>query len=96
MEEEKIPQLTLEPDFETVEEPVIKEPDFLQKQEAAPNAGPDLSALSPAEQKAVLDFAEKIDLTDSAQVMEYGAAAQKKIADFSDTALANVQTKDMG
>ena len=96
MEEEKIPQLTLEPDFETVEEPTVKEPDFLQKQEAAPNAGPDLSTLSPAEQKAVLDFAEKIDLTDSAQVMEYGAAAQKKIADFSDTALANVQTKDMG
>ncbi len=96
MEEGKIPQLTLTPDFETVEEPVVKEPDFLQKQEAAPNAGPDMSTLSPAEQKVVLDFASKIDLTDSALVVDYGAAAQKKIADFSDTALANVKTKDMG
>lgn len=98
MEEEKIPQLTLTPDL--AEEPVIvevkKDDDLLVQAQAAPNAGPDLSMLSPAEQTAVLEFAKQIDLTDSSQVLQYGAAAQKNIADFSDTALANVKSRDMG
>ena len=52
--------------------------------------------LSPEEQKMVDEFAEKIDLTNSQAIMQYGAGPQKKIADFSETALNNVRTKDMG
>ena len=96
MEEEKIPQLTLTPDLDDVPTLEVKQPDMLQKAETAPEAGPDLSVLSPAEQKAVLDFAKQIDLNDSSQVLQYGVAAQKNIADFSETALNKVKTKDMG
>ena len=96
MEEEKIPQLTLTPDLDDVPTLEVKQPDMLQKAETAPEAGPDLSVLSPAEQKAVLDFAKQIDLNDSNQVLQYGVAAQKNIADFSETALNKVKTKDMG
>ena len=96
MEEERIPQLTLTPDLEDVPTMEVKQPDMLQKAETAPEAGPDLSVLSPAEQKAVLEFAKQIDLTDSNQVLQYGVAAQKNIADFSETALNKVKTKDMG
>lgn len=52
--------------------------------------------LSEAEQQAVLTFSKQIDLTDTAQVLQYGAAAQKNIADFSETALSKVQTRDLG
>ena len=52
--------------------------------------------LSPEEQKMVDDFAEKIDITNSQMVLQYGAASQKKLSDFSDTALSRVKTKDMG
>ena len=55
-----------------------------------------MQELTPAEQKMVADFAKQIDVTDSALVMQYGAGSQKKIADFSDTALANVKSKDLG
>ena len=96
MEEEKIPQLTLTPDLDDTPTLEVKQPDMLQKAEASPEAGPDLSVLSPAEQKAVLDFAKQIDLNDSNQVLQYGVAAQKNIADFSETALNKVKTKDMG
>jgi uncharacterized protein YaaN involved in tellurite resistance len=52
--------------------------------------------LSPEEQKMVDDFAEKIDIQNSQMVLQYGAASQKKLSDFSDTALSRVRTKDMG
>lgn len=52
--------------------------------------------LSPEEQKMVNDFAAQIDLTNTQLVMQYGAGSQKKIADFSETALNSVRTKDMG
>ena len=52
--------------------------------------------LSPEEQKVVDDFSKKIDLKDSNIVLQYGSAAQKKIAEFSDTALDGVKTKDLG
>lgn len=52
--------------------------------------------LSPEEQKQVDEFAALIDLTNSQAIMQYGAGPQKKIADFSETALGNVRTKDMG
>ncbi len=57
---------------------------------------PDLSALSEAEQAAVLDFSEKIDVTNTEQIMNYGGAAQKNISEFSDAALGTVRTKDLG
>ena len=91
MEEEKIPQLTLTPNLD--EQALTME----KKEETpAPEAGPDMSMLSEAEQKAVRAFAEQIDLTDANQVIQYGAAAQKNIADFSESALEKVKTKDMG
>ncbi len=52
--------------------------------------------LTPEEQKMVDDFAAQIDLKNTQQIMQYGAASQKKIADFSEAAMANVRTKDMG
>ena len=52
--------------------------------------------LTPEEQKMVDEFAEKIDVTNSQLVLQYGAATQKKIGDFSETALGKVRTKDLG
>ena len=54
------------------------------------------SRLTDAEKQAISDFAEKIDITDANLVLQYGAAAQKNISDFSSAALGNVRTKDMG
>ena len=56
----------------------------------------DDSMLSDAEKKAVEDFAKKIDIMDSSLVLQYGAAAQKNVASFSENALASVRTKDLG
>lgn len=56
----------------------------------------DESTLSPEERKMVDDFANSIDLQNSTVILQYGAGAQKKIADFSETALANVRSKDLG
>lgn len=52
--------------------------------------------LTPEEQKMVDNFAEKIDITDSNVVLQYGATAQKNVASFSENALASVRTKDLG
>jgi len=52
--------------------------------------------LTPEEQRMVENFAAKIDITDPNIVLQYGAGSQQKIANFSDTALSNVQTKDLG
>ena len=91
--DEKIPELTLTPDLSDIPSPESKP----QEQVATTQkTGPDLSGLSPAEQKAVLDFADKIDLTNSGVVLQYGAAAQKNIANFSESTLNAVRTKDMG
>lgn len=98
--EEKIPQLTLTPELE--ETPVLEtKPETalvnpIETVDDRPESGPDMSQLSEAEQKVVMEFSEKIDITDSGLVLQYGAGAQKNIADFSGTALKNVRTKDMG
>lgn len=81
-----IPQLTLTPDLQ----PETPEPQAVQ----APAA--EQAILSPAEQQAVDQFAAQIDLHNSQQILTYGAAAQKNIADFSQGALETVRTKDMG
>ena len=54
------------------------------------------SQLTAEELKLVNDFAEKIDITDSNAILQYGASSQKNIADFSGTTLNSVRTKDMG
>ena len=56
----------------------------------------DESAFSESERKMINDFSEKIDITDSTTVLGFGASAQKKISDFSDTALNGVRNKDFG
>ncbi len=100
--EEKIPQLTLTPDLtqtpELTEKPVaeLQTAPLNDQPDTRPEAGPELAQLSPEEQAAVAAFAEKIDITDTNLVLQYGAAAQKNIADFSANALENVRTKDMG
>ncbi|MCI5568234.1 MAG: toxic anion resistance protein [Lachnospiraceae bacterium] len=52
--------------------------------------------LSDEEKKTVADFVDKIDIKNSGIILQYGAAAQKRVADFSDSALKGVKTKDLG
>ncbi|MBQ6356300.1 MAG: toxic anion resistance protein, partial [Solobacterium sp.] len=56
----------------------------------------DDKSLSESERKTVNDFSEKIDIMESNVILQYGSAAQKKVTDFSDNALKNVRTKDLG
>ena len=56
----------------------------------------EIEKLSPEEQAAVKEFSKQIDVTNTEQVMNYGAAAQKNISEFSDAALSTVKTKDLG
>lgn len=87
--EMETPSLTLEPDlgeFEKKEEVLPQKQ--LQKEE--------VPVLTPEEQKMVNDFAAKIDIENTNQILQYGAGTQKKMADFSDTALENVKTQDLG
>ena len=81
------PSLTLEPELETVTEVEVV------PQEQPETAQP---VLTEQEQAMVAAFAEKIDVENTAQIMQYGAGTQKKMADFSDAALANVRTQDLG
>ena len=81
------PTLTLDP---AADEKVIAE-----SKKATPVQVED-TPLSPEERKMVNDFAEKIDITNSQMVLQYGAASQKKLSDFSETVLSRVKTKDMG
>ena len=87
--EETIPSLTLEPDLNDAPELAVAEKTAMQQTQ--PEA-----ALTPEEQKIVDDFAAKIDVENTTQILQYGAGTQKKMADFSDTALANVRTQDLG
>ncbi|MBS4906570.1 MAG: toxic anion resistance protein [Ruminococcus sp.] len=87
--EMETPSLTLEPDlgeFEKKEEVIPKKQ--TQKEE--------VPVLTTEEQKMVNDFAAKIDIENTNQILQYGAGTQKKMADFSDTALENVKTQDLG
>ena len=88
---EATPSLTLDPLGE-MEPPKAPEPP--REPEVKPDF--DESILSAEERKMVDDFAAKIDLTNSNVILQYGAGAQKKMADFSETALENVKTKDLG
>lgn len=89
-----MPELTLTP-FRNSEE---KTPAVVETAVKAPaEAESDIAVvLTPEEQKMVADFAAKIDITDPNIVLQYGAGSQQKIANFSDSALANVRNKDLG
>lgn len=81
------------------EAPVLTFEPFAEKQkvvEREPEPEPEPVIFSPEEEKMVADFAAKIDLNSSNMILQYGAGAQKKMADFSETALENVKTKDLG
>lgn len=88
--EMETPSLTLEPDLGELEK---KEEVIPQKQ---PQKEEEVPVLTPEEQKMVNDFAAKIDIENTNQILQYGAGTQKKMADFSDTALENVKTQDLG
>ena len=89
--EAEAPVLTLEPDLtDEKDEVTAKEP---EKTEEPAIEEP---VLSPQEQKMVDDFAAKIDIENTNQILQFGAGTQKKKADFSDAALENVRTQDLG
>lgn len=93
------PALTLEPAM-TRDKVMMEE--AVKQLEAAPAAAVetatemDTSMLSEADRRVIEEFAQKIDLNNTDHVLLYGSDAQKKIADFSDSALATVRTNDTG
>lgn len=87
--EMETPSLTLEPDLGELEKKEEMIPQKQLQKEEVP-------VLTPEEQKMVNDFAAKIDIENTNQILQYGAGTQKKMADFSDTALENVKTQDLG
>lgn len=87
--EMETPSLTLEPDLGELE----KKEEVIPKKQLQEEEVP---VLTPEEQKMVNDFAAKIDIENTNQILQYGAGTQKKMADFSDTALENVKTQDLG
>ena len=91
---QELPTLTLEPFADEAKAPAAAPaPESSEKQGEAADLE---STLSEAERKLVDDFSEKIDITNSNMVLQYGADAQKKLAGFSESALSNVKTKDLG
>jgi uncharacterized protein YaaN involved in tellurite resistance len=85
---EKAPEAPGAPNAEIAGTPAVKQ--------VEPIAELTMDTLSDAERAAVMEFAKKIDITDTNLIMQYGSSAQKNISDFSGAALENVRTKDMG
>ena len=85
--QETVPELTLTPEAPTAPETEKKEVEPVKVDE---------SMLTEQEKKAVDDFAKKIDITDTNLVLNYGVAAQKSVATFSENALSSVRNKDLG
>ena len=105
MSEKFVPELTFGNEAAAAEEITLTlgdtpaTPATPEVEEKKPEAEPvklDDSMLTESEKKAVEEFARKIDICDSSLVLQYGAAAQKKVAGFSESALASVRTKDLG
>ena len=102
MNEEKntIPSLTLDPGQSNaaaaVAEAVAEAEAKAEAVEAPAVPKVDISALSPAEQAAVIDFSKKIDVLNTEQVMHYGSNAQTNISEFSGAALNTIRSKDLG
>ena len=84
--QEAVPELTLAPEAPAPQE---------EKKEVEP-VKVDESMLTEQEKKAVDDFAKKIDIKDTNLVLNYGVAAQKSVATFSENALSSVRNKDLG
>ena len=87
---EAIPTLTLTPDAPEVPETPVVEEKKIEPVEM------DEKLLSEEERKAVEEFSKKIDVRDTNMILQYGAAAQKSVASFSENALNNVRSKDLG
>lgn len=89
--EETAPTLTLEPDLWEAKPaaPAVPEAEAVKKEM-------EQTILTPEEQQMVDSFAQKIDIENTNQILQYGAGTQKKMADFSDAALENVRTQDLG
>ena len=85
--QEAVPELTLTPEAPAAPEAEKKEVEPVKVDE---------SMLTEQEKKAVNDFAKKIDITDTNLVLNYGVAAQKSVATFSENALSSVRNKDLG
>ena len=112
MQQPEAPQLTLDSEFAAAQAVLTETEKAMAEAEAAKKAAEaaaeaerqrelnaiklDESALSEEERKIVDEFSKKIDITNSSIVLQYGAAAQKNIASFSENALASVKTKDLG
>jgi len=92
------PALTLAPNLAeaTPVAPIAESIEVELTPEATSVVCKEMSQLSDQEQEMVKNFSEQIDITNTNMVLSYGAAAQKHIADFSGSALANVRAKDMG
>ena len=93
------PALTLEPAMtrdKVMMEEAVKQLEAAPAAAAETTAEMDTSMLSEADRRAIEEFAQKIDLNNTDHVLLYGSDAQKKIADFSDSALATVRTNDTG
>ena len=89
-EKNNLPNLTLEPELEDAPELTVAQETAMQQTKSTE------PVLTAEEQKLVDDFAAKIDVENTAQILQYGAGTQKKMAEFSDAALANVRTQDLG
>ena len=95
---EEVPVLTTEPLAAAVQAapPAAAQAPQLAEVTELPPSDLDESKLTEAERKAVEEFSQKIDITDSNLVLQYGAAAQKNVSDFSESTLNQVRTKDLG
>ncbi len=96
-----MPQLTLTPNVDAAAAQAV--PQLVLGNEAAAEEKKEIepvklddSMLSPAEREMVDNFSQKIDITDSQMVLEYGSAAQKNVAAFSENALSSIRNKDLG
>ena len=89
--EENGPTLTLEPVLDEPKAEALAEPET-----EAVKKEMEQTVLSPEEQQMVDSFSKKIDIENTSQILQYGAGTQKKMADFSDAALENVRTQDLG
>lgn len=104
MEDKKYPELVLEPEMEipkltlTPNEPTEEEVLAAAELEKKPIIPVDMDEklLTEEERKVVEEFAEKIDVRDSNMILQYGSAAQKNVASFSESALNSVRNKDLG
>ena len=85
-----VPSLALEPELEEAPQFAVAEETALQQPQV------EEPVLTAEERQMVMDFAARIDVENTAQILQYGAGTQKKMADFSDAALANARTQDLG